>query len=107
MASNYVPRVMASVFLHVKQQCPTCLHRRDHGEWEGYCTLKSRVLSWAAEDRSVKRCKDNATLATEAAALHRRLRRAWGVESFGTRRYWRLHGLITRAEGRANARQQE
>jgi len=107
MANNYVPRTMATVFLHVKQQCPTCIHRRDYGEWEGYCTLKYRVLSWADESKRVKRCKDYATLATEAAALHRRLQRAWGVEVVGTRRYWRLHGLVTRAEGRASARQQE
>ena len=70
MASSYVPRTMATVFLHVK------------------------------------RCKDYATLATEAEALYRRLQRAWGVEPVGTRRYWRLHGLVTRADGRASARQE-
>ena len=94
-------RIMGRTFQHAKAQCPACLYRRDYGEWEGYCTLRDKILSYTEHPG---RCSDAATLVTQAAALRRRLERAWAVEQVNSRRAWRLFALVNRARMREMGR---
>ena len=55
---NNLHRIMGAHFQHVKQPCETCAHREPYGEWEGFCALRKKVLSWAEPERQSRRCPD-------------------------------------------------
>lgn len=38
--------------------CETCAHRRDYGEWEGYCVLRQKILSYQEPGKGKPRCPD-------------------------------------------------
>lgn len=58
MSAHNLHRIYGSVFQHVKAPCATCAFRKPHGEWEGYCTARGKVLSWREPERQSKRCAD-------------------------------------------------
>lgn len=50
-------RITGSVFVHEKPNlCPFCVHRRDYGEWQGFCTEKRKIIS--APNVEKGRCKE-------------------------------------------------
>lgn len=55
-------RIMGSTFQHAKPGlCECCAFRRPHGEWEGYCTTRGKILSYKAPGKGKSRCGDYVT----------------------------------------------
>lgn len=44
--SDNLHRIMGAKFQHTKPNlCPNCKFRLPHGDWEGFCTARGKVLS--------------------------------------------------------------
>jgi RNA polymerase subunit RPABC4/transcription elongation factor Spt4 len=55
---NNLHRITGSRFMHEKPNlCPSCKHRKEHGDWQGFCTVKGKILS-VAKEGAKGRCKD-------------------------------------------------
>lgn len=50
-------RINGAVFQHEKPGlCALCAHRRDYGDWQGFCELRNKVLSAAKDYSKTGRC---------------------------------------------------
>lgn len=52
-------RITGSAFQRNKPGlCEICAHRRDYGEWEGYCEWRGKILSFSEPRKRMPRCDD-------------------------------------------------
>lgn len=60
MSTANIHRIVGATFQHAKNGlCERCASRREYGEWEGYCEVRRKVLSYRpAVARRAERCKD-------------------------------------------------
>lgn len=59
MSARNLHRITGAVFQHAKPGlCDTCALRRPCGEWEGYCTARNKILSYASKPARRPRCDD-------------------------------------------------
>jgi RNA polymerase subunit RPABC4/transcription elongation factor Spt4 len=57
MGMQNLYRITGNQFIHEKPNlCPVCQHRVEYGEWQGYCTIRQKIIS--AANRKRGRCKD-------------------------------------------------
>lgn len=59
MTTRNLHRIAGSTFQHAKPGlCETCALRRPYGEWEGYCTVREKILSYKPAGPRKPRCDD-------------------------------------------------
>lgn len=62
--STYYYRTLGRVFMHEKPNlCPSCKHRQEYGEWQGYCNINNKILSSAIGLHQKGRCKEYEVMA--------------------------------------------
>ena len=89
MSARNLHRIMGSVFQHNKPGlCETCAHRRDYGDWEGYCALRGKILSVAPERKRKPRCEEYEA-ADDAAQTDRIIAGLDAMEEIATHNAWK------------------
>ena len=59
MSARGLHKLAGATFQHVKPGlCERCVFRRPHGEWEGYCTARNKILSYKPAGKGTPRCSD-------------------------------------------------